>query len=149
MRLRVLMATPSRWCFWCARFREIMLEAPWSSFDLAMSIILILGGTYLIAGFAMLESAYTLYKPLAGIMGLWAYGWICFLAGSVQAICVLWPSRPLFEWRLFARMGVCFCFVVFSLNQIANVPPPVGAITHFVLSGLSIWSVLRTSRTGG
>jgi len=134
---------------WCARFQEIMLDAPWSSFDLAMSVILILRGTYLIAGFTLLESAYTLYKPLAGILGLWAYGWICLIAGMVQAISVLWPTRPLFECRLFARMGTCFCMVVFSLNQIANVPPPIGAITHLVLSLLSIWSVLRTSRTGG
>ncbi len=114
-----------------------------------MSIILILRGTYLIAGFTMLESAYTLYKPLAGIMWLWAYGWVCLIAGIVQSIVVLWPSRPLFEWRLFARMGVCFCFVVFSLNLIDYVPPPIGAITHLVLSGLSIWSVLRTSHNGG
>lgn len=149
MRLRVLMATPSRWCFWCARFREIMLDAPWSSFDLAMSIILVLRGCYLVVGFTLLEPVYTIYKPLAGIMGLWAYGWVCLIAGMIQCISVLWPVRPPFEIRLFARMGVCFCFVVFSLNQISNVPPPIGAITHLVLSGLSIWSVLRTSKTGG
>ena len=148
MRLR-LMATPSNWCFWCARFREIMLDAPWSSLDLAMSIILILRGTYLIAGFTWLETAYTLYKPLAGLLGLLAYGWICLLAGTVQAITTLWPTRPLMEVRLFARMGVCFCMVVFGLNQMANIPPPIGAITHLVLSGLSIWSVLRTSHNGG
>lgn len=149
MRLRVLMAKPIRWCFWCARFREIMLEAPWSSFDLAMSFILVLAGGYLITNFEWLESTYAIYRSLSGCLGLQAYGFVCLIAGMVQMVSVLWPSLPSFECRLFARMGVCFCFVVFSLNQLANVPPPVGAITHFVLSGLSIWIVLRTSRGGG
>lgn len=126
-----------------------MFSAPWSSFDLTMGIILILRGMYLIIGFTVLEATYSVYKPLVGILGLWHYGWICFVVGSIQTMVVLWPSRPAFELRLLARMGVCFCFLTFSLNQISNIPPPIGAITHFVLSLLSIWSVLRTGRKGG
>lgn len=146
----VILAIPVlRWCFWCARFREIMLDAPWSSFDLSMSVILILRGLYLIAGFSLLETTYSIYKPLAGFIGLWQYGWVCLIAGCVQFLMTLWPVRPPFEIRLLARMGVCFCFIAFSLNQISNIPPPVGFITHFILSLLSIWTVLRTSRKGG
>lgn len=136
-------------CFWCARFREIMMEAPWSSFDLAMSVILILLGMYLIAGFTWLESAYSLYQPLSGWLSLWTYGWVCWCAGIIQAWVVLWHTRPPFELRLLARMGVCFCMVMLGINQISNVPPPVGAVTHLILALLSIWSVLRTRQSGG
>jgi hypothetical protein len=129
--------------------REILLEAPWSSFDLALSAILLLRGAYLLFGFTTLESAFSLYRPLSGWLSYWAYGLICLLAGVAQAMATLWPSIPPFEIRLLARLGVCFCAALFALNQVSNVPPPVGAITHLVLAVLSIWSVLRTSRAGG
>ena len=141
------------WCFWCARFREIMMDAPWSSYDLAMGVILIMRGAYLIVGFTTMELTFTYssgnFRPLMGVLGLWSYGWTCLICGWIQILVVLWPTKPIFEMRLLARMGICFCFLVFSFNQISNVPPPIGAITHWILTLLAIWSVLRTRRSGG
>lgn len=136
---------------WGGRLVEIMISAPWSSFDLALSAILILRGAYIIIAFEFLEVTYSyiLYRQLSGWLSLQTYGWICLIAGLLQAISTLWPTRPPFEVRLMTRLSVCFCMLIFSLNQISNIPPPIGAITHFILALLSVWSVLRTSRTGG
>lgn len=128
-----------------------MISAPWSSFDLALSAILILRGAYILIAFEFLEVTYSyiLYRQLSGWLSLQTYGWICLIAGLLQSISTLWPTRPPFEVRLMTRLSVCFCMLIFSLNQISNIPPPIGAITHFILALLSVWSVLRTSRTGG
>lgn len=114
-----------------------------------MSVVLLLRGTYiLLYEDALLEVYPQLYLQLANTVSLFIYALVCLLAGAVSLITTLWPIRPSYGLRLFARMGVAFCFVQFTLNQMAAPVLAVGAITHLILALMAVWSVLRT-RHGG
>lgn len=140
---------PTTWYCWGGRVREILLDAPWSSFDLAMSAILILRAGYLLLFGAAIQAKHPmLYAQLANTITLEGYGVLCLIAGSYGMAIVLWPTRPSYGLRLFARMGVAFVFVQYSINQWALTYPTIGAITHLVLAALAVWSLLRTQRGG-
>lgn len=136
------------YCRICERFREIMHEAPWSSYDLIVSSIVFWLGVYLLMSHGLFGEFSGVYKVLSRLGDERVCGW-WFLAGGVAGLLnVLWMTRPPFLVRLLARMVVAFCVLSLAINNLGNSPPPASAITYSVLALAALWSVLRTKASG-
>lgn len=138
------------YCRFCARLREILYEAPWSSFDLILASAIFWMGCYFLW---MTES--DLFARFGGVYRVMArfgdevvWGAMFALAGCYALLVVLWLHRPPFLARLAARMVVAFCVLSLAINNLGNSPPPASAITYGVLSLAAIWSLWRTRSSG-
>lgn len=136
------------YCRFCGRLREILYEAPWSSYDLITTSITFWLGLYLLLSPGLFREFSGVYQVLARLGSEQAWGWMFLIFGSVGLLNVLWLTRPPFPVRLLSRMGVAFCLLSLSINHLGNRPPPASAITYTVLSLAALWSVWRTKTSG-
>lgn len=136
------------YCRSCARLRDVLYDAPWSSFDLIAGCITFWLGVYLIASPALFENYGAVYQVLSRFGNECWWGTILFSAGLFDLVVTLWYKKRSFQLRLLARMGIGFCMTSLALNNLANTPPPASTITYGVLALASIWSVLRTRSDG-
>ena len=133
------------YCGTCRRIREIMLDAPWSNFDLMTSVIVSGIGLYLLAMPGMFQAIGGVYSGMARLGPEWAWACGFLLLGGLSLMTVLWCVRPRFAWRLLARMGVALCLVTFALNNLSHFPPPLSSVTYVLLSAWALWGVVRTT----
>ena len=136
------------YCRFCERLRDILYEAPWSSFDLIATCIVFWLGFYLVASDGLFQRFSGVYNTLARFGDECVWGWMFIFIGATGILNVLWISVPSFGIRLLARMGVAFCFTSLALNNLGNNPPPASAITYSVLAVAALWSVYRTKPGG-
>jgi len=120
------------YCRFCERLRMILLEAPWSSFDLIAASIAFWLGLYL------------LFKP--DLFG--HFDKVLFSFGAIGLLNVLWFVWVSFTLQLLARMGIAFCFSCLALTNLGSDPPPASAIVYAVLALSTLWSVWRTRPRG-
>lgn len=135
------------YCRFCARLRDILYDAPWSSFDLIAGCVVFWLGLYLMTSPSLFDN-YAVYQVLSRFGDEYAWGIILFSAGAFDILVTLWYRRLTFPLRLLARMGIAFCMTSLALNNLANTPPPASTITYGVLALASVWSVLRTRSDG-
>lgn len=136
------------WCGTCRRIREVLLDAPWSNFDLMASLITFWIGVYLLMSPGMFGRIGGVYQAMAALGPEWAWGGLFVALGSIGLVTVLWCVAPRFLLRLLARMGVAFCLVTFALNNLSYPTPPLSAVTYTVLSLWALWGILRTQSSG-
>ena len=137
------------WCGVCRRIREVLLDAPWSNFDLMASLITFWIGVYLFLSPWMFSQIGGVYAAMAEWGTEWAWGGLFMALGGVGLLTVLWCIAPKFPMRLLARMGVAFCLVTFALNNLSYHPkPPLSTVTYVFLSLWSLWGILRTQSNG-
>lgn len=136
------------YCRFCWRLREILYEAPWSSFDLITASITFWLGLDLLLSPGLFQRFAGVYQVLSrlGNERLWGCWFIVF--GAFGLLNVLWLTRPPFPVRLLARMGIAFCLLSLALNNLGNVPPPASSVTYSVLSCAALWCVWRTKTSG-
>lgn len=147
-----MMFDPHRWsiayCRLCERLRAILLEAPWSSFDLIAASIAFWLGLYLLIKpdlFSHFDKVYMMLKQF-GDERSWGFMLVAF--GAVGLLNVLWFARVSFTLQLLARMGIAFCFSCLALTNLGSDPPPASAIVYAVLALSTLWSVWRTRPRG-
>lgn len=136
------------YCRLCERLREILHEAPWSSYDLIVSSIVFWLGVYLLMSPGLFCEFSGVYKVLSRLGDEFVWGWSFLACGVSGLLNVLWMTRPPFPVRLLARMVVAFCVLSLAINNLGNRPPPASAITYSVLALAALWSVLRTKASG-
>lgn len=136
------------YCDTCRRLREILKEAPWSSFDLLSSVIVLGLGVYLLFQPNLFEQFGGLYRVFAEWADEMGWGALFVSCGLFGLGMVCWPARPVFGLRLLARMAVAFCLLTLTINYLGNNPPAAAAITNAVLSLAATWGILRTRRHG-
>jgi hypothetical protein len=135
------------YCRFCEQLRDILYDAPWSSFDLICgSIVFWLGGYFLVS--PGLFAHYGVYQVLARFGDEWVWGLMCVVFGAFDLVVLLWSRKLAFGTRLLARMGIAFCLTSLAFNNLGNTPPPASAITYSVLALAANWSVLRTRSDG-
>lgn len=120
------------------------MSAPWSSFDLLASLIVLWIGVYLWLMPDMFSHIGGVYATFSRLAPEWVWGTGFFAAGWIGLMTVLWCVQPRFGWRLLARMGVAFCLLLFAFNNLRHFPPPLSAITYVWLSLWALWGVVRT-----
>lgn len=136
------------YCNTCRRIREILKEAPWSSFDLLSSLIVLGLGAYLFVTPDLFDRFGGIYHVFAAWADEVWWGALFVSCGFFGLGMVCWPARPLFSLRLLARMAVAFCLLTLTINHLGNSPPPAATITNSVLSLAATWGILRTRRHG-
>lgn len=143
-----MVRTSMIYCDTCRRLREILRDAPWSSFDLLSSLIVLGVGGYFIIHQELFQRFDGLYRMFSewGSEGVW--GALFVSCGTFGLAMVGWPSRPSFGLRLLARMAVSFCLITVTINHFGTDPPTAGVITNGVLSIAATWGILRTRRYG-
>lgn len=140
-----------RWllyCGTCRRVREIMIDAPWSNFDLLASLITTGIGLYLLLSPEVLGAVGGVYTAMALLGPGCQWGLLFIGLGALGLVTVLWCISPSFGIRLLARMGTAFCLLTFAFNNLLYTPPPLSSITYVLLSVWSIWGILRTKASG-
>lgn len=138
----------SAYCRLCNRLREILYEAPWSSFDLITASIIFWLGLYLLLSPGLFGEFAGVYRVLARLGNEMVWGATLLSFGTFGLMTVLWLSRPPFFVRLLSRMGIAFCMLSLALNNLGNQPPHASAITYSVLSLSALWCVWRTKANG-
>lgn len=136
------------YCRTCQRIREIMLDAPWSNFDLMTGLIVSGIGLYLLVMPGMFQAVGGVYVGMARLGQEWVWASLFLSFGGLCLATVLWCVRPRFGWRLLARMGTALCLLTFALNNLSYSPPPLSSVTYVMLSAWSLWGVLRTKSRG-
>lgn len=136
------------YCGTCRRIRELMLDAPWSNFDLMASGITFWIGVYLLAAPEILGKIGGVYAAMAAIAPGQVWGGLFVVLGGIGLATVLWCVTPRFIWRLLARMGVAFCLLTFAFNNISASPPPLSSVTYLFLAAWALWGVTRTQSSG-
>ncbi len=136
------------YCRFCERLRMILLEAPWSSFDLIAASIAFWLGLYLLLQPELFGHFDRVYLMLRQIGDAKTWGAMLLLFGAVGLLNVLWFTQVIFTLRLLARMGIAFCFSCLALTNLGNNPPPASAIVYAVLAISTLWSVWRTRPRG-
>lgn len=136
------------YCRFCGRLREILYEAPWSSYDLITTSITFWLGLYLLLSPGLFKEFSGVYLVLARLGNEQLWGWLFVAFGMSGLLNVLWLTRPPFPVRLLSRMGIAFCLLSLAINNLGNRPPPASAITYSVLSLAALWSVWRTKTSG-
>ncbi len=134
-------------CRSCWRVQSILLEAPYSNFDLLSGLIVFWIGAYLLADPTIFDQI-SAYPGFARIAEELVWGACFALSGTLGLGTVLWCVRPGFLWRLLARMAVAFCLVSFALNNLCFYPPPLSTVTYLWLGAWSLLGVLRTKSNG-
>ena len=135
------------YCRFCEPIRNILYDAPWSSFDLIAGSTVFWLGCYLLASPGLFDS-YDVYKVLARLGNETVWGTMFVFFGSFDLIVLIWYKKLTFAVRLLSRMGIAFCFTSLSFNNLGSVPPPESAITYSILALAANWSVLRTRSDG-
>lgn len=130
------------------RLRAVMIDAPWSSFDLLASLIVSWIGLYLWWRPDMFGHIGGVYTAFARLAPEWAWGCAFMLVGGLSLATVLWCERPRFAWRLLARMLIAFFLLLFAFNNLSHSPPPLSTITYVWLSCWALWGVVRTCPSG-
>lgn len=130
------------------RLREILLEAPWSVYDLLSGVIVCGVGLYLLFAPNMFHQVGGVYAPLSTLANERVWGWLFLGMGAVGIGNTLWCVQPSFGTRLLARMGVAFCLLCFAINHLLYSPPPLSTVTYAVLSLWALWGILRTKASG-
>lgn len=130
------------------RLRAILLDAPWSSYDLLSSLIVAGLGVYLLIVPGLFQSVGGVYAPFASVAGERVWGGLFLACGIVGVMNVLWFGRPPFGVRLLSRMGVAFCLLCFALNNLLYQPPPLSTVTYALLSVWALWGIARTKSSG-
>lgn len=130
------------------RIRQVMVDAPWSNFDLMSSSITFWIGAYLLLNQEMFAKVGGVYRAMANVADEWVWGALFVALGALGLMNVLWCVAPRFGWRLLARMGVAFCLLSFALNNLSYSPPPLSFVTYGFLSVWAMWGVLRTRSSG-
>lgn len=133
------------YCAICLRLRNVLAEAPWSSFDLVSGALVWWVGCYMVASPEVLSLGS--HKILNALGSTAPYVFVgCGLLGWAS---VCWPSRPPFLLRLTARMGLTYCVVLLFIEDYARNPPPLSVFTHATLAVASAWGLCRTKTRGG
>lgn len=136
------------YCGTCQRLRAVLIEAPWSNFDLMASAITSGIGGYLLLWPGMFTQVGGVYAAMANLGPEWVWGALFLLLGGIGLLNMLWCVCPQFLWRLLARMGVAFCLLTFAINNLSYSPPPLSSVTYTLLSLWALWGVLRTKSSG-
>ena len=131
-----------------SRLRSILLDAPWSSYDLLSSVIVSGIGIYLLIYSEMFLEVGGVYLQFAMVADERVWGGLFLACGLVGVGTTLWCVRPAFVPRLLSRMGVAFCLLCFALNNLLYKPPPLSTVTYVCLSVWSLWGILRTKASG-
>lgn len=130
------------------RIHEIMIDAPWSNFDLLSSLLSFLIGVYLLLGPGLFDQVGGVYATMGVVAPEWIWGALFLVLGGIGLGMVLWCHCPPFLWRLGARMGTAFCLLTFMFNNFSYSPPPLSTITYTLLSIWAVWGILRTRSSG-
>lgn len=130
------------------RFKDIVLSAPWSVYDLLSSVIVAGIGAYLLLYPTMFVQVGGVYRQFAAVANEWVWGGLFLALGGVGMGATLWCVCPSFTARLLARMGVAFCLLCFALNNLLYDPPPLSTVTYLALSVWALWGVARTKSSG-
>lgn len=130
------------------RFKEVMVSAPWSVYDLLSSAIVSGIGLYLLASPGLFRQVGGVYATLATVTTEWVWGWLYLSCGIVGIGATLWCERPSFLSLLLARMGIAFCLLCFALNNLLYDPPPLSTVTYVTLSICGLWGIVRTKASG-
>lgn len=130
------------------RLREILMAAPWSSYDLLSSLIVTGIGGYLLLMPDLFTRFAGVYRSMASVADARVWGGLFLSCGLVGLVNTLWCVRPTFGFRLLSRMSVAFCMVSFAANNLVYVPPPLSAVTYSCLAVWSLWGVVRTQASG-
>lgn len=130
------------------RFRSIMMDAPWSSYDLLSSLIVFWIGLYLLIHPTMFQQIGGVYTQFSSVANESSWGGLFLACGVVGIGTTLWCVKPSFGARLLSRMGVAFCLLCFALNNLLYDPPPLSTVTYGCLSVWSLWGILRTKASG-
>lgn len=130
------------------RLREILLDAPWSAYDLLSSAIVAGIGLYLLLVPSLFQSVGGVYAQFAVVASERVWGGLYLACGLVGVGNTLWCVMPTFGARLMARMGVAFCLLCFALNNLLYQPPPLSTVTYALLSVWALWGIVRTKSSG-
>lgn len=130
------------------RLRAVLIEAPWSSFDLLASLIVLWIGVYLLERPDMFGHIGGVYATFARIAPEWAWGSAFLMAGGIGIATALWCERPRFLWRLLARMLIAFCLLLFAFNNLSHSPPPLSTVTYVWLGTWALLGIVRTRHSG-
>ena len=136
------------YCGTCRRIREILIEAPWSNFDLLASLITLGIGAYLLVRPDMFSQIGGVYATMAKVAPERYWGILFFMLGGSGLAMVLWCKCPPFLSRLAARMGTAFCLITFALNNLSAKPAPLSSITYTLLALWALWGIFRTRASG-
>lgn len=130
------------------RFRSIVMDAPWSSYDLLSSLIVVGIGLYLLIHPNLFQQISGVYSQFSSVAREVSWGVLFLLCGIVGIGTTLWCVIPSFGTRLLSRMGIAFCLLCFSFNNLLYDPPPLSTVTYGCLSVWSLWGILRTKASG-
>jgi len=130
------------------RLRRILLEAPWSSYDLLSALIVSGIGLYLWLNAEIFQHIGGVYQQMADVATERQWGILFMGCGGFALIITLWCVAPPFLWRLSARMATAFCLLVLAGNNLLNFPPPLSTVTYLLLALWSVWGILRTQASG-
>lgn len=130
------------------RLREILLDAPWSSYDLLSSAIVTGIGGYLFLVPNLFQHIGGVYAPFAAVASERVWGGLYLACGLVGVGNTLWCVMPTFGLRLLSRMGIAFCLLCFALNNLLYQPPPLSSVTYGLLSLWALWGIARTRSSG-
>lgn len=130
------------------RLRAILIEAPWSSYDLLSSLIVAGLGVYLLLVPNLFQHVGGVYAQFASVASERMWGGLFLACGVVGIGNVLWCEKPSFGLRLLSRMGVAFCLLCFALNNLLYKPPPLSTVTYSLLSVWALWGIVRTKSSG-
>lgn len=141
----------TRWmfmyCAFCLRLRNVLTEAPWSSFDLVAGSLVWWVGAY--AAFCPDALAVDGGRIVSALGSPDLAAAVFLLFGLLGWAVACWPSRPPFALRLAARAGIAYCLILLMAEDLARDPPPLSVATHATLVVAASWGVLRTRVMGG
>lgn len=129
------------------RLREILLDAPWSSFDLIAALVIGLLGFYFLLPFDA-YALYPTYATLGTLAGEQTIGSLFLLTGVQALAVVIYCEKPPLGARLCARVAMAICFLIMLGNTVARAPPPPSLVLWGVLFAASLLGVLRTRQHG-
>jgi peptidoglycan/LPS O-acetylase OafA/YrhL len=136
------------WCGVCRRLREILLDAPWSSFDLIAATTIGLIGGYFMLPFPVYD-LYPIYSTLGVVSHEDALGALFLMAGIQAVLITIYCEKPPFFARLCARIAIALCFLILFCNAaIQGPPPPPSAIFWSIQFMAAVLGVARTRRHG-
>lgn len=140
------------YCRFCERLREILYEAPWSSFDVITASVVFWLGVYLSLHAGLFEQYGGQYGGVYNVMARLGselvWGAMFLFLGTVGLLNTLWLVRPPFSTRMLSRMGIAFCITSLAINNLGHDPPLASTVTYCVLSAAALWSVWRTKSSG-
>ena len=132
----------------CRRLRDILAEAPWSNYDLLISLIVFGVGLYMLVCRTMFQHIGGVYAKMAQVADELTWGLLFVACGGISFAITIWCYAPGFLWRLGARMATAFCLLVLAGNNALHMPPPLSTVTYILLAIWAVWGILRTRSSG-